>query len=234
MLDFLFGSNVMMIISVVVIAFLLITFLTLMAEHEFLRWLFGIPLFIALVFSAVYSYGRIDNYYSSKGGVIGSLTALIDVNKTHINKDDDNKLTYSFKNFQMQKNDKGYYEVEKSEDAEILDKNETYLAYVNGYPCEVVNLIVGDDDSKFIYRFSYLFADYDEEGNLIPKADDTIQIEFTFYETNTNVKIKTNCSDEVYGLWNSYFNKNNFEITLEKTNAETIETQKTINTSLIY
>ena len=90
MLDFLFGSNVMMIISVVVIAFLLITFLTLMAEHEFLRWLFGIPLFIALVFSAVYSYGRIDNYYSSKGGVIGSLTALIDVNKTHINKEDDN------------------------------------------------------------------------------------------------------------------------------------------------
>ena len=47
-------------------------------------------------------------------------------------------------------------------------------------------------------------------------ADDTIQIEFTFYKSHTNVKIKTNSSDEIVGLWNSYFNKNNFEIELKK------------------
>ena len=232
MLDLLLGSNVMKVVTILVIAFLIITLITLMAEHEFLRWVIGIPVFCVLVFSALYSYGRIDNYYSSKGGVIGSLTALIDVNKTEINKDE-SKLTYSFKNLQMQKDDKGYYVVEKTEDASLLDKNETYLAYVNGYPCDIVNLVVGDDDSKFIYRFSYVFADYDDNGNLVPIADDTIQIEFTFFKSSTNVKIKTDCSDEIYGLWNSYFNKNNFEITLEKANAEVEEKQELVNITLL-
>lgn len=232
MLDLILGSNVMKVVTILVIAFLIITLITLMAEHEFIRWLFGIPIFCVLVFSALYCYGRIDDYYSSSGGVIGSLTALIDVNKTEINKDE-SKLTYSFKNLQMQKDDKGYYVVEKTENASLLDKNETYLAYVNGYPCDIVNLVVGDDDSKFIYRFSYVFADYDDNGNLVPIADDTIQIEFTFYENSTNVKIKTDCTDEIYGLWNSYFNKNNFEITLEKASAEVEKKQELVTLTLM-
>ena len=232
MLDLLLGSNVMKVVTILVIAFLIITLITLMAEHEFIRWLFGIPIFCVLVFSALYCYGRIDNYYSSSGGVIGSLTALIDVNKTDINKEE-NQLTYSFKNLQMQKDDKGYYVVEKTEDVTLLDKNKTYLAYVNGYPCEIVNLIVGDDDSKFIYRFSYVFADYDDNGNLVPIADDTIQIEFTFFKSNTNVKIKTNCSDEIYGLWNAYFNKNNFEIVLKNADTEIEEKQEIVSLKLI-
>lgn len=224
MLNILFGSTLATVITIICILIFCLILIGLMVDHEFIRWLIGIPIFITLVISAIFSYGRIDNYYSSTGGVIGSLTALIDVNKTNINKQE-NKLTYSFKNMQMKKDDKGFYVVEKTEDASLLDKNETYFAYVNGYPCEITNLIIGDDDSKFIYRFSYVFADYDENGNLIPKADDTIQIEFTFYENSTNVKIKTNCSDEVYGLWNSYFNKNNFEITLEKTSPEIEKTK---------
>ena len=107
----------------------------------------------------------------------------------------------------------------KKLDEELILKigsGDYYAAYINNYPCEITKLSIGDDDSKFVYKFSYLFANYDDEGDLEIISDDTIQIEFTFYKTHTNVKIKTNCSDEIVGLWNSYFNKNNFEIELKK------------------
>ena len=45
MLDLLLGSNVMKVITILVIAFLIITLITLMEEHEFVRWIVGIPVF---------------------------------------------------------------------------------------------------------------------------------------------------------------------------------------------
>lgn len=232
MLDFILGNNVITIVLIIALAFVAISLLTLFAKYEVIRWLVCTPLFIVLVLAGIYSYGHINNYYSATGGIHGKLTDLIDTNKTHT-KVEDNKLTYSFENFQMQKDSKGYYAVEKNENAALLDKNSTYLAYVNGYPCEIVNIVVGDDDARFIYRFSYVFADYDNDGKIVPIADDTIQIEFTFLKSTTNVKIKTNCSDEVYGLWNSYFNKNNFEITLEKTTEEVENKQELATITLL-
>lgn len=237
MLNFIIGNNLIEIVKIIAIAFIVMIFISALAESEGFRKIFvcivGVVSFLALIVSGAYSFGRINNYYSSKGGIIGTLTDLIDTNKTHT-KVEENKLTYSFENFQMQKDDKGYYSVEKNENSILkIEKNETYIAYVNGYPCEIINLVIGDDDTRFIYRFSYVFADYDENGYLIPIADDTIQIEFTFYESSTKIKIKTNCSDEVYGLWNSYFNKNNFEITLEKTDSSIEEKQELVTVTLL-
>ena len=216
MLDLLIGGDVMNIIKIVLAIFVVITILTLMAEYEFMRWVFGIPLFIVLVFSGLYSYGQINRYYSASGGIHGKLTDLIDPNRTYttLKKDD---LTINFKNLNLTKNEHGIYQLSKDETL-VLEFNtgDVYEAYINGYPCQITKLSIGDDDSKFIYKFSYIFANYDDNGDLEIIADDTIQIEFTFYKSHTNVKIKTNCSDEIVGLWNSYFNKNNFEIELKK------------------
>ena len=216
MLDLLIGGNAMNLIKILIVVFLVITIFTLMAEYEFMRWVFGIPIFLVLVFSGLYSYGEVNRYYSSKGGIYGQLTDLIDPNRTYttLKKDD---LTINFKNLNLTKDEKGVYQLSKDESL-ILDfaNGDYYVAYINGYPCEIIKLSLGDDDSKFIYKFSYLFANYDDYGDLDIIADDTIQIEFTFYKTHTNVRLKTNCSDEIVGLWNSYFNKNNFEIELKK------------------
>lgn len=216
MLDFLIGGDAMNLIKILIVVFLVITIFTLMAEYEFMRWVFGIPIFLVLVISGIFSYGQVNKYYSATGGIHGKLTDLIDPNKTYTKVEKDN-LTINFKNFNLTKDEKGVYQLSKDEELILkIGSGDYYAAYINNYPCEITKLSIGDDDSKFVYKFSYLFANYDDEGDLEIIADDTIQIEFTFYKTHTNVKIKTNCSDEIVGLWNSYFNKNNFEIELKK------------------
>lgn len=216
MLDLLIGGDAMNIIKLLIAVFVVITILTLMAEYEFMRYMFGIPLIIVLVISGVFSYGQINKYYSASGGIHGKLTDLIDPNKTYTTLEK-NDLKINFKNFNLTKNEKGVYQLSKDEALVLeIDSGDYYEAYINNYPCEITKLSIGDDDSKFVYKFSYLFANYDDDGELEIIADDTIQIEFTFYRTHTNVKIKSNCSDEIVGLWNSYFNKNNFEIELKK------------------
>lgn len=216
MLDLLIGGDAMNLIIILIVVFLVITVFTLMAEYEFMRWVFGIPIFLVLVISGIFSYGQVNKYYSASGGIHGKLTDLIDPNKTYTKVEKDN-LKINFKNFNLTKDEKGVYGLSKDEELVLkINNSDYYAAYINNYPCEITKFSIGDDDSKFVYKFSYLFANYDDEGDLEIIADDTIQIEFTFYKTHTNVKIKTNCSDEIVRLWNSYFNKNNFEIELKK------------------
>ena len=55
MLDLILGNNVLLVIAVVVIGFLVITLFTLIGQYEAVRWVIGIPVLAALVFSAFYS-----------------------------------------------------------------------------------------------------------------------------------------------------------------------------------
>ena len=233
MLDFLIGNNIVKIVAIIAIAFALISLIALMGEYEAVRWLVGTPVFLALIVSAFYCYGHINSYYSAQGGIYGALTDLIQTNKTDTQVKDQ-ELTHKFTNFNLTKDEKGYYSV-KQNDTTIfeVDKNEFYMCYVNGYPTEVVNQVIGDDDSKFIFKFSYIFFDYDDNANLVPIADDTIQIEYLFLKTNTEILIKTSCNEEVYVLWNSFFNKNNFEITFKKASEEIASKQELVKLTLM-
>lgn len=233
MLDFIIGNNIVKIVAIIAIAFVLISLIALMGEYEAVRWLVGTPVFLALIVSAFYCYGHINSYYSAQGGIYGALIDLIQTNKTDTQVKDQ-ELTHKFTNFNLTKDEKGYYSV-KQNDTTIfeVDKNEFYMCYVNGYPTEVVNQVIGDDDSKFIFKFSYIFFDYDDNANLVPIADDTIQIEYLFLKTNTEILIKTSCNEEVYGLWNSFFNKNNFEITFKKASEEIASKQELVTLTVL-
>ena len=82
MLDLLIGGDAMNLIIILIVVFLVITIFTLMAEYEFMRWVFGIPIFLVLVISGIFSYGQVNKYYSATGGIHGKLTDLIDPIKT--------------------------------------------------------------------------------------------------------------------------------------------------------
>ena len=97
MFDFLIGSDSMQLIKILIAVFVLITMLTLMAEYEFMRWVFGIPLVLVFIISGIFSYGQINKYYSATGGIYGKLTDLIDPNKTYTKIEKDN-LKIDFKN----------------------------------------------------------------------------------------------------------------------------------------
>lgn len=214
--NLLIGDNLKTIIIVIAVVFAIVTILSLMADSEFMRWLFGIPLVVILIFTGVYSYGQINLYYKSSGGIHGYIEDFFKPNQG-ITKNDDGKLKTNFNKFNLTSDGKGYYVVTKTENIVYeLEDDSDYIATINDYPCEVKKQVINDEDAFLTYEYTYLFGDYDENGEIKVKAVDTIQINYQILKDKVIITMKTSCDETTSKLWNNYFNKNNFELTLQK------------------
>lgn len=193
-----------------------IILLIMFTRFKAVRIVIGIMLLFALMISGIFSYSHIDNYYSTTGGVYGEITELLNSNTIQKEEVDEN-IYFSFNNVVLTKDDDGYYSLNFTKD-ETLDllENEQYIVYVNGFPCDIISESISADNSYIIARYNYIFYDRDINGNLIAKAEDKMQLEFDFYKNSTQLKVFIFNGDETNGLWNAYFNKNNFNVTISK------------------
>ena len=214
--NFLIGDNLKTIIIVIAVVFAVVTILSLMADSEFMRWFFCIPLVIILIFTGVYSYGQINLYYKSSGGIHGYLEDYFKPNQG-ITQNEDGKLKTSFNKFNLTSDGKGYYLVTKTENIVYeVDENANYVLTINDIPCESKKQVVSEEDAFLTYEYTYLFGDFDEDGNIVIKAVDTITINYQILKEKVIITMKTRCDETTSKLWNNYFNKNNFELTLQK------------------
>ena len=193
----------------------IIIVLIMFTRFKAVRVVVGIMLLFAFVLTGIFSYSHIDNYYSTTGGVYGEITELLNSNTIQKEEIDDN-IYFSFKNVVLTKEDE-YYSLNftKNETLE-LNENEEYIVYVNGFPCEIISESISADNSYIIARYNYIFYDRDINGNLVAKAEDKMQLEFDFYKNSTQLKVFIFNGDETNGLWNAYFNKNDFTVTIAK------------------
>ena len=148
---------------------------------------------------------QLNDYYRAKGGIYGQLVSLYKSNEVEI-KDD---VSFSFKNINLTE-DGDLYSAKITSDEVldlVLDETATYGVYVNGIPCEYVNITQDYVIAKYRYTF------YNDEFNLL--MDDTLSFKFAFYTNSTYLIVSTSGGATASNYWTSFFNKNVFEVTID-------------------
>ena len=211
MLDFLLGDVFKEMFSTIAIIAAVFIFLYFFSKFKPIQALTGCVVFLALIVSAIFSFGHLNNYYNASGGIIGEITSLFQKNQVDITEEED-KIKFDFKNVVLMKNAKGKYSASMTTDKVLnLDDDENYFMYVNNDPCTTVQCEVRD-----IYaNYSYVFMDR-ESGEYKVIADDVMTFYFALYDNYSYLYIEVDDGEYTAGLWNSYFNKNDFKVTIVK------------------
>ena len=191
------------VVGIVVIATVIIIALV---KSEIARWILGSLLTLLLSATMVFSVIHLNKYYNTEGGVVGKIQSIFNKNNVSIDKQED-ILTFDFSDIMLTQYNENEYRAEFVTDNYIsLDINETYAVLCNGTPCEVIEY----SDDYIIAEFKYLFLDEYKNEKLV----DTLYFKFAFYGKSTRLIVITQGGQNAVSLWNSYFQKNDFEVTL--------------------
>ena len=176
---------------------------------------------VLLVFTGITSAFRLNTYYNSKGGIIGQITGVYKENETTVT--ETTQIDFDFKNVSLTKNEKDKYSAKFSTDKTLtLNDNEFYQILVNGEPTQ---LILSDKNSA-VANYTYVFQSNELVNNNYKEiAIDTMTISFSFYGNYSSIICEINGGTNTASLWDSYFTKNNFKISIIKVND--IEISKT-------
>lgn len=197
--------------TAIVIAVVIVGLVILIAvcKSELARWIFGGLITICLAITMAFSAIHLNKYYNTQGGIVGKIQSIFDVNTIEI-EENDSVINFEFGDVMLvQYNDTDYRAEFNTSDYIELADNESWLVFCNGVPCEVIEY----SQDYMIAEYSYLF--YDEY--LEPKLEDTIYFKFAFYRGSTRLIVITNGGSNAVSLWNSYFQKNDFVVTLDST-----------------
>lgn len=177
---------------------------------------FGLGL--CLILSGVYSYVYINAYYKKEGGVYGQLSNVV-YNSIQEVQEEKNTITYSFNNLVFKADENEEYSITFIQDYKDEDYRTRFLegtnysifVYNNGDKYECNNIKY--DTEWIIAEYSYVFFGSYNENDVI--ADDTLHFDFCFYENYSYLKITSDADYSTIQLWDSYFQKYNFEVVIE-------------------
>lgn len=209
MLSLFFGNSLQQFFSktltVVTILISVYLFLYFFSQYKPVQSLFYGVMFFIILASGVLSFGNLNIYYSSKGGVLGEISSIFEKNQVEII-EEENEIKFNFSNIILTKNSNGKYSASiTSEKILKLDSNENYFINVNDEPCSTVIC-----DEKDIYAtYNYVFLNRDS-GEYKVLKDDTMSFYFALYNNYSYLYIEVENGEETAELWNAYFNKNNF------------------------
>ena len=215
MLDFLFGDSSLYIMIIIAAIALLYFF----AKFPSVRGLFYGVLYCAVVLTGIYSLGNLNIYYKTTGGIYGEITSIFKKNQVDVVQEKE-KIAFDFKNVVLMKNSKGVYTASMTSDQILkLDNNQTYFIYVNGEPCTIAQA-----EQRDVYAtYEYTFMER-ENGEYYVLADDVMTFYFAFYDNFSYLRVEVENGTNTYKLWNNYFNKNNFKVTIEKVDKSFYDT----------
>lgn len=173
-------------------------------NYKWARYVTAIVCFLALAGGSIYSGISLNTYYNAEGGVFGKISNVFNTNQVEEVED----LSFNFSNVEMLATENaGEYSAQISRDKILtLDTDQTFGVYVNDSPCGFVE--TGVD----YVRANYDYVFYGEEKDEIMK--DTLQFRFALNKTSTEFTIKTQGGESAVRLWNYYFAKNNFVVSI--------------------
>lgn len=211
MFDLFIGEGTRKLILTFAIIAAVLVVLILFAKFKPIQALFSAIIYVGLIFSGIISFGHINAYYSTRGDVIGEISSLFKKNQVDIVVEKE-EIKFDFKNVVLMKNPQGKYSASMTSNTILkLDDDETYFIYVNGEPCTTVKC-----ESKDIYAtYNYAFFER-ENGGYKVKKDDQMTFYFALYEKYSYLYIEVENGTETSGLWNAYFNKNDFSVKIVK------------------
>lgn len=175
------------------------------------RIFLGVALGFAFILVTAYCGIHLGDYYSAKGGIYGKIVSLYNPNQVHIT----SNVEYLFENVVMSQENGDTYSAHITSDSVlelVLEQNATYGVYVNGMPCNYVEIT----SDYVIAKYSYVF--YDKEFNEV--MSDILTLKFAFYSNSTYLSISTDGGAEAVKYWNYYFNKNIFKVTIDNKGYE--------------
>lgn len=200
MIDLLFNSNFWY--TLIVIAAAVLIFIACL-KYPAGKYFIGTVILIVAVGATIYCGTQLYYYYDAEGATFGT----IDIDEP--NKVDVDDFRFNFQNFELKQVSGDEYSAEAhlSEILE-LDENKTYGIFINETPCDLTQY----SSNYLTASYSYTFRDDD----LSILMEDTLQINFAFNTTSTDIKITTYNGAEAVKYWNNYFNKNNIVITIQE------------------
>ena len=158
---------------------------------------------IVLIGTSIPCVVNLNRYYGAQGGIKGVLSTIINGE----NKGDIQDNVISLKNVMLTLDDDGNYSATIIPENKLtLDKDKTYSVAVNGSPCGY------DETSPDYVLAKYTYNFYDKDKNF---KTDTLEMYFTM-DNYTKVEVLTRGGAEMVKSWNYYFNRNNFDITINE------------------
>lgn len=174
-------------------------------KYPWVKYLMLSILGVVFLGFSTYCATDLNYYYTAEGGIYGVLNGLFDVNVV-----EGEDLEFSLKNIQLKQVEDDTYSASIKLDRTISFENEkSYIICVNGIPCTTSEV------NQNYAQGSYQYTFYDKDLNV--KLEDSLKFNFAFYPNYTTLNITTNGGTEAVENWNSYFNKNNFVVTIEET-----------------
>ena len=172
---------------------------------------------------------KLNQYYNTSGGIVGKIETIFNPNyvKVENNKVDFIELDFSEIMLEQYSGDK--YRAEFiTQDYIELDADEQYVIYVNDIPCDISEFSFDYSSDYVISEYHYAFFDEYKEF----KLQDTLSFRFAFYGKSTRLIVETNGGYDAVCLWNSYFQKNEFIVTLKTEKNVYINKTEMVNINL--
>ena len=166
----------------------------------------GVALGFIFIVGTAYCGIQLNYYYTATGGIYGQIVSLYNPNQVQIT----SNVEYLFKNVVMSQENGYTYSARITSDSVlelVLEENATYGVYVNGMPCNYVEI----SNDYVIAKYSYAF--YDDDFNKV--MSDTLTLKFAFYTNSTSLSVTTDAGADAVKYWNYYFNKNIFKVTID-------------------
>ena len=156
----------------------------------------------------IFSIIEINAYYSASGGIYGVLTGQYDPNRVEVVNE------YDFLIFDVELTEKldGTYSASFITDKVIsLDTKNDLGIFINEVPCSFTEVT----SDYVIAEYTYTF--YDNEKNVM--ANDTLYLNIAFNKLSTSLELSTKCDATTLDLWHSYFNRNDFVVSIAPFNC---------------
>lgn len=191
---------------VLVAVAILILLIVLASKHPEAKVVLAVIFLVVGTGSAIYSGYQIHKYRTAENSHFGSYDG-----KDYTNQVEADNLTFNFKNIEMVKtsNDNEYSATMSSSEIFKLDDSLNYTIRVNGLPCSNVKVDVLANFVSAEYSYSF----YNEEREI--EQIDTLYLRLTSYKNSCSFIIRTEGGSSACKLWNSYFFRDDFIITVE-------------------
>lgn len=164
-----------------------------------------------LVFgSSIYCGLVINDYYSVKGGIYGTLKGYFEKQEEIKNSKnvDFIDLFSDFTNITLTQYGDCYRATFSSNKIMELDINKCYVLLINDTPCGVL------DYSTDYLSADYMYTFYNQDQEII--ITDTLELNLSFYSKYTSMILKTTGNYQAVKLWNNYFSKNGFSVFIKE------------------
>lgn len=198
--------TVLITIAVIIVVGLILLALIKSPNGKFFVSLFlVIALLVGGTISAIYSAGYLNTYYSSRGGIIGSLNGIGNPNKAIVT-----DCQFSFENCELSADgEPGVYSAIFDSDKTFnIDNNKSYVVTVNDTLCNYNS--VSYDHINCDYKYTFIGLQ-DEE-----LLTDTLEIKIALYKSHTTIILSTRGGENAVKKWNYYFNMNNFKLQVKQ------------------